>query len=239
VLRRRGGGQVTEPRVSRQPSSFEVVTSAEDVRLALAMLHTLSRVGAGHDRAAAAALAVRLLGPEPGTCMTEAGEHGVDSVCQLLVLLCLSDDLDPLFTPHDVDHTDPTARQRRSRVAMALLAEAVSRSCRVLLRTAPPTPQHALDGFEARAGQSHAMLTARRLVRCACMCHKRLGATTTKPTHDSHPTTRTTAVGVPCACCPPRTHASRAIPSSLPPAEQARPRRHRRLLCVAASRRRD
>ena len=90
--------------------------------------------------------------------MTEAGEHGVDSVCQLLALLCLADELSPLFAPTEA------AAQQRSRVAMALLAEAVSRSCRVLLRTAPPVDEAKL---ELRSGQSRTMLVARRLVRRA------------------------------------------------------------------------
>jgi hypothetical protein len=203
LLRRRGGGQVAEPRVSRQarlpptirpprrltasrptnqlctkpclltrcmsgvaqPSRFEVDTSVEDMRIALAVLHTLHTL-MPYTTSAPPALAAQLLGPTPGACMTEAGDEGVDSACQLLVLLCVADELAPLF------EATPQATAQRGKVAMALLAEAVSRSCRVLLRSSPPPP----DTLEARSGQSEMMLTARELVRkalgiTAISCH--------------------------------------------------------------------
>ena len=156
LLRRRGGERVAEPRIMRQPSRFEIDSSIEDMRLALAILHTL-HVTQPHATLAAADLTAQLLGANPGACMTEAGDDGVDSACQLLVLLCVANDLTPLFAP------TPEAAAQRAKVAMALLAEAVSRSCRVLLRTSPPPSSE----LEARTGQSPMMLTARTLVRKA------------------------------------------------------------------------
>ena len=45
VLRRRGGGLMSEPRISRQPSAFAIDTCSEDIRIALAVLRSLSHVG--------------------------------------------------------------------------------------------------------------------------------------------------------------------------------------------------
>ena len=186
-LRRRAGDRVAEPRMMRQPSHFEMDSSAEDIRLALAILHTLTTMQA-HATAAAPELVMHLLGPSPGVCMTEAGDNGVDSVCQLLVLLCLSDELEPLFAP------TADAAARRSRVAMALLAEAVSRSCRVLLRTSVANAGSSQGGaaaVEACTGQSAAMLMAHTLVRKALgvtpgSCRDVLADDVGEPEHVEH-----------------------------------------------------
>ena len=181
LLRRRGGDRVAEPRVMRQPSRFEIDSSVEDMRIALAILHTL-QVTQPHATAVTPELAAQLLGPNPGACMTEAGDGGLDSACQLLVVLCVADELAPLFSP------TAEAAAQRSRVAMALLAEAVSRSCRVLLRSSPPA---SAEDIEARTGQSPMLLTARALVRKALgitpdSCHDVMADELDEPTAIEH-----------------------------------------------------
>ena len=158
VLRRRGGEQLAEPRLSRQPSSFGLIGCSEDLRLALAILHTLRTLGACLSQPPvhlSAEIASKLLGPNPAACMTEAGDESVDTVCQLLVLLCLSPDLDTLF--------EEGHQAQLSNVAFGLLAEAVSRSCRVLLKATPLPP----DTLEVTSGQSATMRVARHLARKA------------------------------------------------------------------------
>ena len=180
LLRRRGGERVAEPRVTRQPSRFQLDTSVEDMRLALAILHTLELTQA-HATVVPQEMAKQLLGPTPGTCMTEAGDEGLDSPCQILVFLCLSHELSALFEP------TAEAAAQRARVAMALLAEAVSRSCRVLLRTSPPP----CEELEACSGQSPMMLTARSLVRKALgispeSCHDVMADELAEPAEVKH-----------------------------------------------------
>lgn len=174
VLRRRGGELLAEPRLTRQPSSFQLSSCTEDIRIALAILHTLrtlghgraygSRDGGGIDGGASVLqepvhlsrrMAAKLLGPNPAAHFTEAEGDSVDTVCQLLALMCLSPELEPLF--------EASRAAQLSTVAFGLLAEAVSRSCRVLLRTSPPAPA----SMEACSGQGPTMLLARHLARRA------------------------------------------------------------------------
>lgn len=149
ALRRRGGGLMTEQRVMRQPSTFHVAEATEELRIALAILHTLqinsSLLRAGSEFQTQ--MATKLLSDEPGAHMTEAEGDGVETVCQLLCLLCLSPSLDGLFA------TTPEATAQRSAVAMALLAEATSRGCRALLKS-PQQAAAAVAAAETRVGVS-------------------------------------------------------------------------------------
>lgn len=162
ALRRRGGGLLTEQRIMRQPSTFHVAETTEELRIALAILHTLqissSLLRAGSEFQTQ--MATKLLSDEPGAHMTEAEGDGIETVCQLLCLLCLSPSLDGLFAP------TPEAAAQRATVAMALLAEATSRGCRALLKS-PPRAAAAAAAAETRVGVS----PVQARVECYDACH--------------------------------------------------------------------
>ena len=88
-LRRRGGGLMTELRIMRQPSTFQLAEAQEDLRLALAILHTLQRVSPllrpGSDFQKG--MAAKLLAADPGAHMTEAEGDGIETVCQARLAL--------------------------------------------------------------------------------------------------------------------------------------------------------
>lgn len=75
----------------------------------------------------------KIFGDDPGAHMTEAPEDDIASVVQVLCVCCCTDEARPLFAQGSVDEHTP---EQLSKVAFAMMGEAVSRGCRILVRRA-------------------------------------------------------------------------------------------------------
>jgi hypothetical protein len=143
ILADQGGGEATV---------FDTESAASQVETMLHIMFTFRQFVRGHVADRWQPICDKLMSDTPHECLLEtqsAEEASVSSVCQPLAALCCLDEGNFLSIPP----------HRLSRIAMALLGEAVSRSCRVFVRA-----KHAESH---PSSQANTMPTARRLIRQA------------------------------------------------------------------------
>jgi hypothetical protein len=131
-------------------AEFNIGSAALQIETMLHIMYTFRRFVRGHVAGRWQPLCDKLLGESPHECLLETDEASVSSVCQPLAALCCLDECNFASIP----------KQQMSRIATALLGEAVSRSCRVFVRAKHAATPHP-------SSKTDTLPTARRFIRQA------------------------------------------------------------------------